>query len=138
MTRQAEEIELDGKVVAVFFPKNIPVEELRFFTDEASPMQIGIQSRTKGTKLTPHRHTVINTIEINLIPEFLYVQSGTIRVDLYNQSNEIFSQKKVSKDEAIVFLDVGHGVELLTDARVLIVKQGPFSQTVHTKLTEKK
>lgn len=135
-----EEIYYAGKLLAIVFRNYISIDGVKFLTHKKNPFQIGIHSRAKGVKLAPHFHKIGKPVKISHIQEMLYVQSGKIRVSFYSKKGEIIQRKILKKEDSTLFLDVGHGVDMLEDSRIFQVKQGPYSGTVHAKiyLEEKK
>ena len=129
-----EEVFSKDKLVAIIYRKDIPVDGVRFLTDDNNPFQIGIHSRSKGIKLSPHIHKVDHSLVINSIQELLYVVSGKIRVTLYNYKGEIVGRKILTDGDSILFISEGHGVDFLENSRIFEIKQGPYPGITHAKI----
>ena len=85
-----------GEQVALIVRANHQVKDLEFFTNDQSPLQVGMHNKRKGVKLTPHIH-LSNTKVITEIEEVLYIVKGKIKVTYYTIDGEIIDQKKLSK-----------------------------------------
>lgn len=122
------------QLLAVIFRANIQINEVEFLTESSNDFQIGIHNRKKGIKLTPHTHKFIKAPQIKTIQELLLVQSGRIRVNIYNKKSSLVSKKILKRGDGVLLITGGHGVDFLEDSRVFQVKQGPFSGTIHQKI----
>lgn len=122
-----------GRLVAIFIGAQHPVKNLEFITDDQQPLQIGIHQKPAGVALKPHIH-LSNTKVINDIQEVLYVVDGRIRVTLYTIDAETITELELGPGDAVFLASMGHGVEVLEDARIFEVKQGPYPGTQHAKI----
>jgi hypothetical protein len=129
-----EKICKNGELVAIVFRKNLRVKEREFFTEDNNPFQVGAHNRKKGIKLTPHVHNLKKPIIINALQEWLLVTKGKILVTLYTDRGKIIDQKALSKGDSILLMEQGHGVDFLEDSQIFEIKQGPFINTVHSKI----
>lgn len=129
-----EEVFSKDKLVAIIYRKDIPVDGVRFLTDDNNPFQIGIHSRLKGIKLSPHIHKVDHSFVINSIQELLYVVSGKIRVTFYSHKGEIVGRKILTDGDSVLFISEGHGVDFLENSRIFEIKQGPYPGITHAKI----
>lgn len=126
------------KLVATVFRHSINIDGVKFLTNSENPFQVGVHNRKKGIKLVPHIHKIGRPLKIKEIQELLYVQKGKIRVNLYSKLGVPIKSVILKEDDAILILDIGHGVDILTDAKIFQVKQGPFPGTEHAKIYLKK
>ena len=122
-----------GKLVAIVVRADHQVENLEFITDEQQPFQVGIHQKPAGLQLTPHIH-LSNTKVINEIQEVLYVVKGKIRVTEYTIEGDVIDVVELSEGDSIIQISMGHGVDILEDARIYEVKQGPYPGTQHAKI----
>ena len=84
--------------------------------------------------MTPHVHNLKKPIIINALQEWLLVTKGKILVTLYTDRGKIIDQKALSKDDSILLMEQGHGVDFLEASQIFEIKQGPFVNTVHSKI----
>lgn len=129
-----EEILLNKKQIAVVFRKNIPIKGVKFLTKESNDFQVGIHQREKGVLLVPHIHKLNKSLVIKTIQEILFVVSGKIKVNLLTKDGKKISSKILNEGDSILFIDEGHGVEILEDARIFEIKQGPYPGVNHSKI----
>ncbi len=129
-----EEIFFKKKLIALVFRGYLNVEGVKFLTDPNNPFQVGLHNRKKGIKLIPHVHKIQKPLRIDHIQEILYVQKGKIRVSFYTRQGKLINKSVLSRDDAVLILDIGHGVEIISDAKIFQVKQGPFPGTEHAKI----
>jgi len=129
-----KEIYYKKKLVAIFFPHNLKVEKLKFFTEDKNPFQVGLHNREKGEILPAHIHKVPRIIKIKNIQEFLYIQKGKIELTLFNKKGEVFEKIILEKDDSILLIAEGHGIKILANARIFELKQGPYFGAEHAKV----
>ncbi|MCX7847883.1 MAG: hypothetical protein N2595_07640 [bacterium] len=116
----------DGEeVIAIVIPGDLPAEGVRFVTPQSYPFQVGVLCHKAGTVLKAHGHKKLR-IETNIFQEILIIQSGRIVVDLYGMEHQFLESVELGPGDAILFVDGGHGVRMLTDAKIIEVKQGPY------------
>jgi len=116
----------DGdQVIALVIPGDLPAEGVRFITPSSYPFQVGLLGHKAGTTLKAHGHKKLK-IEMDIFQEILIVQAGRVAVDLYGLQLQPLGTVALQAGDAILFVDGGHGVRMLTDARILEVKQGPY------------
>lgn len=121
------DISIGGALIA----RHFKAEELRkpglsFFSDDHDGVQVGIWNYDTGKILTPHIH---NTIEktSNRTSEVLFVISGSIHADIYDEAENIVAEFQVSTGDILVCLQGGHGYQVLEPGtQVLEVKNGPY------------
>ncbi|MFA6570658.1 MAG: hypothetical protein WCT77_05415 [Bacteroidota bacterium] len=129
-----EKVRFKDKTIAMVFRNDIPVDGVKFFTDELNPFQIGFHNRKKGVALTPHIHKISKPIIISSIQELLFVLTGKIMVILYSKQGKVVAKKTINKGESILLLEEGHGIIFLTKSKIFEVKQGPYPGTTHAKI----
>lgn len=129
-----EQVSYKGKVIAMIFRHDVAVSGVRFFTDEQNPFQVGEHRRPKGTKLAPHIHVMEKPLTIDVIQEILFVKEGKIRVTLYTKQGNVIEKKILKQGDSMLLMEQGHGVDVLEDARIFEVKQGPYPGTMHAKI----
>jgi mannose-6-phosphate isomerase-like protein (cupin superfamily) len=111
---------------ALFFPKSLKAPEgVRFLTKEDMPLQVGLMERTKGYVVQPHAHPA-SARHLHSTPEFLYIESGTLRIKVFDEEWVLLEEREVGAGDFVLLLAGGHSVEIVSDARFIEVKQGPF------------
>lgn len=98
---------------------------IRFYNDENDSLQIGSMSRPTGYVIESHIHNPVpRTIEYT--KEVLYIKSGIVKISFYNNSKEYLCEH-ILKAGDFVFLGYGgHGLEIIEEAEIIEIKQGPY------------
>jgi mannose-6-phosphate isomerase-like protein (cupin superfamily) len=86
---------------------------------------LGYMNRPKGYSIAPHRHNLVER-KVSLTQEVLYVKSGKVRVDFYNDEQLYLESRVLEKGDVILLAAGGHGFEMLDDSEMIEVKQGPY------------
>ena len=87
----------------------------------------------KDKALKAHRH-IKNDRTIERTQESVIVLNGRLRIDLYNDANEIFHQDELAAGDMCIMLTNGHGYQILeNDTKVVEVKNGPFTSVEKDK-----
>jgi mannose-6-phosphate isomerase-like protein (cupin superfamily) len=98
---------------------------IEFFTRDQDSLQLGYMRRERGYRIRPHVHQrAPRTIEYT--NEVLIVRSGRVRVDFYDDSHGIARSLVLEPNDIILLMEAGHGFEMLEDAEIVEVKQGPY------------
>lgn len=113
-----------GRTLAII-GKRPQVDGIKFITESKDPFQVGIMERPKGYAVAPHRHPD-RSITITSISEFFYVESGKVRLTLFDDAWNEVAKEEIAVGEFALILSGGHGVEFLEDTRICEVKQGPY------------
>ncbi len=132
--RGVEKIHYKKNIIAIVFRRYLSVVDLKFFTNDRNPLQVGIHQRKSGIRLSPHIHRLDNPQIIREVQEVLIVQEGKIRVTLYTKSGKIIGKKILHQGDSILLMKEGHGVDLLEKSKIFEIKQGPYPGTHHAKI----
>lgn len=122
-----EEIREGDKLLAIIIYANYRSEGVNFFTPSSFSQQLGFLNHKKGKIIRNHVH---NPVPRNVLytQEVLIIREGKLRVDLYGD-DEIFAASRVLKGGDIILLaNSGHGFEVMEDASIIEVKQGPYAE----------
>jgi quercetin dioxygenase-like cupin family protein len=113
-----------GRTLAII-GKRPQVDGIKFITQPKDTFQVGIMERPKGYAVAPHRHPD-RSITITSISEFFYVESGKVRLTLFDDAWNEVAKEEIAAGGFALILSGGHGVEFLEDTRIHEVKQGPY------------
>lgn len=98
---------------------------IEFFTTQSDTLQLGYMSRPKNYKILPHIHKkVLRTVEYT--NEVLFIKSGRVRVNFYDDNKKFVTSTDLEMGDVILLTMHGHGFEMLEDAEIIEVKQGPY------------
>lgn len=115
-----------GQVLSIIIPSDFKKEGIEFFTPDDFSQQLGYMNRPKGYQIPPHRHNPVER-KVTLTQEVLYIKSGSVRVDFYDDAQEYLESRVVRKGDVILLAAGGHGFEMLEPSEIIEVKQGPYS-----------
>lgn len=120
-----EKIEIDQVLLAIIIRSSYKKEGIEFFTDDTSSQQLGYMNRPYEYVIPPHRHNIVPR-EVNLTQEVLFIKSGKVRVDFYNDSQHYIKSIDISTGDIILLANGGHGFKMLEQSEIVEVKQGPY------------
>jgi mannose-6-phosphate isomerase-like protein (cupin superfamily) len=120
-----EEVIYQEKLLAIIIKANYKKEGIAFFTPGDFSQQLGYMNRTKGYVIEPHVHNLVER-KVTLTQEVLYIKSGKVRVDFYNDQQSYLESRIVESGDVILLAAGGHGFEILEDSEMIEIKQGPY------------
>lgn len=123
----------DGKLVAVIVRKNHPINGVEFVGGEEQPLQLGFHEKKAGVVLSPHLHSG-EPRTITAIQEVLYIAKGKIRITYYTPVGEKIDSVDLFEGDTVLQVGMAHGIEIIEDARIIEVKQGPYHGTTNVKI----
>lgn len=123
-----EFVQFESRIIAIIIRSSFTKEGIEFFTPSDFSQQLGYMKRQKGYEIEPHIHNFIPR-EVTLTQEVLFVKSGKVRVDFYNDEKEYFESRILNGGDVILLASSGHGLKMLEESEILEVKQGPYLET---------
>jgi hypothetical protein len=114
-----------GTKLAFVLRAGYKAEGLQFFTEDSATFQLGAMNRPRGEYIQAHVHENVKR-SISGTNEVLFLQSGKIRVDIFNEINVYQESFMMHQGDVVLLCEGGHGIEIIEEARLLEVKQGPF------------
>lgn len=120
-----EVIESDGEVYAIILRKNYTSNGIEFITPNHYGQQLGYMNHKAGHIIKPHIHNKVPR-EVLLTQEVLFVKSGLVKVDFYDENKIYFESKYIYKGDIIFLAKGGHGFQIIEDCEMIEVKQGPY------------
>ena len=110
---------------AIIIKNSYRDEGIKFLTPDNFSQQLGYMNRPEGYKIKPHLHNSIAR-EVKFTNEVLFVKSGKVRVDFYDNNKIYIESRILLKGDIILLAEGGHGFEMLENSEMIEVKQGPF------------
>jgi mannose-6-phosphate isomerase-like protein (cupin superfamily) len=101
-------------------------EGIEFLTSGTYSQQLGYMNRPSGYVIPPHVHNFV-TREVQFTQEVLFIRSGSIRVDFYTDKQKYLESTILKAGDIILLAFGGHGFEMLENAEIIEVKQGPYA-----------
>ncbi|MFA6523256.1 MAG: hypothetical protein WCS85_02720 [Candidatus Peribacteraceae bacterium] len=116
-----------GSVTYALFFRGRPAAPggVRFLTEPFDEFQTGVMERPAGSRVKPHTHPRFDRT-VKGMSEFLYVEKGSIRVTVFDEEWKALREETLEPGDFLLFFRGGHGIDVLTDCRMIEVKQGPF------------
>jgi len=125
MVDMVEYIKKDGETLSVIIRASYRKDGIEFFTPGYFSQQLGYMNRKKGYEIPPHTHNLVER-KVHLTQEVLYVKSGKVRVDFYDDDQNYLESRVVERGDVILLASGGHGFQMLEDSEMIEVKQGPY------------
>ena len=120
-----ETITHDGQTVAILVRNSYDVDGIKFMSPNDFALQLGQMRRPAGYQVVPHIH---NPVQRNTVgtQEVLFIKSGRIRIDFYSFSQVYLESRELGPGDFILLAGAGHGIEIIEEATIVEVKNGPF------------
>lgn len=113
------------KLLAIIVRNKFSEKGIKFFTPNDFSQQLGYMHHPKGHKILPHVHNHMPR-EVKYTNEVLFIKSGEVRVDFYDNNQKYLQSSNLYEGDIILLASGGHGFEMLKDAEMIEVKQGPY------------
>jgi len=120
-----EKIKYEHLELAIIIRADFQKQGIEFFTNDNDSQQLGYMNRPEGYIIPPHRHNIVPR-EVHLTQEVLYIKSGKVRVDFYDNAQNYIQSTIVNAGDVILLSDGGHGFKMLEASEIIEVKQGPY------------
>ena len=121
-----EQIINSQTILAIIIRSNYKKEGISFFTPNDFSQQLGYMSRPKGYVIEPHVHRLVER-KVTITQEVLYIKSGSMKVDFYDDCQHYLETRILSKGDVILLASGGHGFEMLDETEIIEIKQGPYA-----------
>lgn len=120
-----EHIKHHEKLLAIIISADYTKQGIEFFTPDNFSQQLGYMNRPKGYVIEPHRHNLVSR-EVVQTQEVLFIKSGQVRVDFYDDEQHYLESRMLSTGDVILLAAGGHGFEMMEPSEMIEVKQGPY------------
>jgi hypothetical protein len=121
-----EKIIRDGHELALILRSEFNQDGIKFLTPQDYSQQLGYMKRPPGYIIEPHIHNLYPR-SVSYTNEVLFIRSGLVRVDFYDQKKCYFSSALLKSGDVILLISGGHGFEILEESVIIEVKQGPYA-----------
>lgn len=116
----------ENRLLALILRAGYRAEGIQFFTPDEFSQQLGYMNRAKGYVIPPHVHNPVSR-EVQYTKEVLFIKSGKVRVDFYDEGQNYLESRVVEAGDVILLAYGGHGFEMLEPTEMIEVKQGPYA-----------
>ena len=124
-------IKFQEKLLAIIIRVNYVSKDIEFFTPDDFEQQLGYMKREKGYVINPHFHNPVKR-EVKFTKEVLFIKSGKVRVDFYDEKKIYFESRILNKGDVILLAFGCHGFKMIEPSEMIEVKQGPYMPDVRT------
>lgn len=121
-----ELINHSGRELAFILRRSFVSDGIQFFTPNDFSQQLGYMRRPHGYVIAPHVHNPVPR-EVQFTKEVLFIKSGKVRVDFYDENQNYLESRILEKGDVILLAFGGHGFEMLEPTEMIEVKQGPYA-----------
>ena len=121
-----EEVKFKNQLLGIIIKSSYEKEGITFFTPNDFSQQLGYMKREKGYVIEPHVHNPV-TREVVWTQEVLFIKSGRVRVDFYDDNKNYLESRILIKGDVVLLASGGHGFNMLETSEIIEVKQGPYS-----------
>ena len=118
-------MEYHQKLLSIILRSTFSSTGIQFFTPGDFSQQLGYMNRPKGYIIDPHVHNPVER-EVVWTQEVLFIKSGKVRVDFYDDNKEYLESRILLEGDVILLAAGGHGFEMLEASEIIEVKQGPY------------
>jgi mannose-6-phosphate isomerase-like protein (cupin superfamily) len=112
--------------IAMIIKAEFDVPGIHFFTPKNYSQQVAIMKHPKGHKIAPHIHNLISR-QVFYTQEVLIVRYGRVKVNLYSSNKKFIGTRILEVGDIILLCGGGHSFEMLEEASMIEVKQGPYA-----------
>lgn len=99
----------------------------KFVSERDWSLQVGLMTLPLGHTIQAHAHLVQNSLRAQPTQEFLFVVSGKMVVDFFDESGEHFHTETLPQGKALLHIWGGHSFRFLKPTRLIEVKSGPYA-----------
>jgi len=121
-----EKIEHAGDLLAIIIRSGYKSEGIEFFTPNDFSQQLGYMARKKGHVIDPHVHNPV-VRQVSYTKEVLFIKKGVLQADFFDNDQNYLSSSLLNEGDVILLAFGGHGFQVLEDAEIIEVKQGPYA-----------
>jgi mannose-6-phosphate isomerase-like protein (cupin superfamily) len=116
-----------GEIFAMILPRSFNRPGVSFFTPAHFSQQLAYIQHSGGHVIQPHIHQPVER-QVTFTNEVLLLRKGRMRVDFYDDEQQYLASYLLSAGDVILLIRGGHGFEILEDAEMIEVKQGPYAE----------
>jgi len=121
-----EYIIFENQTLAIILRSQYKNEGIKFFTPNEFSQQLGYMNHPSGHVIIPHLHNSLPR-EVKYTKEVIFIKSGKIRVDFYDNNKIYFESRILTKGDFLLLAFGGHGFEMLEKSELIEIKQGPYA-----------
>lgn len=116
----------NNQLLSIIIRRSFQKDGIEFFTPNDFSQQLAYMKRPKDYVISPHVHNPVSR-EVQFTKEVLYLKSGKVRVDFYDDQQQYLESTVLNTGDVILLAFGGHGFEMLEESEIIEVKQGPYA-----------
>ncbi len=121
-----EYIKHNDKILSIIIRTHFQKNGIEFFTPDSFSQQLAYMKRDADYLIDPHIHNIVKR-DIDTTQEVLFIKSGKVRVDFYDNEKSYLESRVLNQGDVILLADGGHGFKMIEDSEIIEVKQGPYA-----------
>lgn len=121
-----KEVKHNEELLAIILSNRFNEEGVHFFTPNDFSQQLAYMHHPEGKVIEPHVHNKVDR-SVNLTQEVLFIKSGKLRVDFYDNDQSYIKSCILEAGDTILLASGGHGFQALEKLEMIEVKQGPYA-----------
>ncbi len=121
-----EQIVVGERMLALIVRAGFHKEGIVFFSPPDFSQQLAYMNRPAGYRIQAHVHNKVHR-EVVLTQEVLFIKSGRVRVDFYDDQRKAVGERILEAGDVILLAAGGHGFTMLEPTEMIEVKQGPYA-----------
>jgi len=122
----------EGEVIAIIVRSGYYPTGVSFVSRPEWPLQLGVSTYVPSQVVRPHSHNR-RRITVESVQEVLHIDTGRVRVDLFDRGDRPAGTAALSAGDTILFVQGGHALEAGEESRIIEVKQGPYESLASDK-----
>lgn len=119
-------------IMALVLRREDDFSGVNFVTPPEFSQQLGFLKHPEGHRISPHTHNRVKREVINT-QEVLIIREGKVKVFLYTEERRFLRHLILETGDIILLAAGGHGLEILENAEIVEVKQGPYLDELRDK-----
>ena len=127
-----EHVDWNGVDLAIIIRNQYDSSGVHFVTSDVNPLQVGVMNHPAGTLIKPHHHKSFDR-KVRETQEVLHIDKGEVEASFYADTPEVVAVRTLKSGDTILLLSGGHGFRVLSDSKIIEVKQGPYYGTDEDK-----
>lgn len=120
-----ETIKWKDQIIALIVRAGYDVEGIKFLSPNEFSLQLGHMRRPAGYEVVPHTHNPVERTTVGT-QEVLFLKKGVIRIDFYSLDQEYLESRELHAGDIILLAGAGHGIDVIEEAVLVEVKNGPY------------
>lgn len=116
----------DNKAYALILSAGDFQPGAKFVSEADWPLQVGLMTLPSGHVIAAHTHLLRDGPKVQPTQEFLFVVSGKMEVDFFDEAGQYFRTEVLQQGSALFHIRGGHAFRFLEPTRLIEVKSGPY------------